>query len=648
MRALLLAGALVVIPLQAAAEDWKPWVPAKGIEAGGPLDASACLDPPAGKHGFLTVRGGRFFFEDGTPARFFGVNIQGGEALPTHRRAEELAGRLAWMGCNLVRLHLVDAAWAAPNLFDPAHRDTQHLSAEALDRLDFFISQLRARGIYTYLDLLARRRFSSEDQVADWKELEGGAKGVAQYNRRIIELQKRFARDLLTRINPYTGRSLAAEPALALIDLINESSLFRLPEWAEKIPLVYREELSRLWEGYQRDRGGVLEPPVSCWEGAHPRVQEFYTYLQASYFDELSEYLRGLGLRIPLAGSNLSVEGGDLLTNARLDFVDRHAYWDHPQGGYGARVRFHNRPLLASLEKGNPVVRLSRQQVEGKPFVVSEWSIPWPHEYRAAGPLVMAVYGLFQGWDGLLQFNYQGDFEPARILSNFDASAQPEVLLQIPVAARLFHRRDVRLGKKRLLYPILPEPNIPLPASLVHRVERSVGGESPRGSAGLGRAPWTSDTGEIRWDPEAGWMTVDTPRTKAAIGRLPASGLRLEHVTWKTAGPFAALILSSLDDRPVDESRRLVLIAVARAENSGTVYSADRTQLRDPGRPPILLEPVTGSVRIAHRGRTLEGVFALDSGGQRTASVPVRRKRGMIEIPLAAGHAYEIDFGAER
>ena len=72
-----------------------------------PIDISYLFEDekPAGKHGFLTVQGERFVFEDGTPVRFWGTNLNSGACFPEKPYAEKLAKRLAAYGCNMVRFH---------------------------------------------------------------------------------------------------------------------------------------------------------------------------------------------------------------------------------------------------------------------------------------------------------------------------------------------------------------------------------------------------------------------------------------------------------------------------------------------------------------------------------------------------------------
>ena len=78
-----------------------------------PIDISYLFEAekPAGKHGFLTVQGDRFVFEDGTPVRFWGTNLNSGAAFPDKDYAVKLAKRLAAYGCNIVRLHQMDSEW---------------------------------------------------------------------------------------------------------------------------------------------------------------------------------------------------------------------------------------------------------------------------------------------------------------------------------------------------------------------------------------------------------------------------------------------------------------------------------------------------------------------------------------------------------
>ena len=66
-------------------------------------------EKPAGKRGFVRCVDDHFEFEDGTLARFWGVNFNGGSCFPEKKDAEKIALRLAKYGVNMVRYHQLDA-----------------------------------------------------------------------------------------------------------------------------------------------------------------------------------------------------------------------------------------------------------------------------------------------------------------------------------------------------------------------------------------------------------------------------------------------------------------------------------------------------------------------------------------------------------
>lgn len=256
-----------------------PWkTPSRAL-----VDASFLLDSPAGKHGQLEVRKGHFHFQHGPRVRFWGVNLSGEGCLPPREIAPRLADRLAKFGFNLVRFHGLDSGWGK-TLFPKDAPDTQHFDPAQLDKLDYLIAQLEQRGIYINLNLHVARKFKPGDGLPQTEYL-GYAKYCVIFNPRMIELQKDYARKLLTHRNPYTGRTYAEDPAVVIIELTNENSLFggwtrgflrgqqtkRNPgTWAD-IPPYYGEELTRFYNEWLRQRYRTREKLAAAWgEGARP------------------------------------------------------------------------------------------------------------------------------------------------------------------------------------------------------------------------------------------------------------------------------------------------------------------------------------------------------------------------------------------
>src|SRR5574340_983600 len=137
---------------------------------GSVVDLSFLLDAPAGKGGFLRVRNGHLAKPDGTRIRLWGVNITevapGSVHFPLKEDAAFWAATLARFGVNCVRLHFVDLE-APKGIIAAGRDDTREFDAEQLDRLEFFIAELKKRGIYSNLNLNVGRKYKAGDGVRD-------------------------------------------------------------------------------------------------------------------------------------------------------------------------------------------------------------------------------------------------------------------------------------------------------------------------------------------------------------------------------------------------------------------------------------------------------------------------------------------------
>jgi len=199
-----------------------------------PVDISFVFEDekPAGKHGFLKVDGENLRFEDGTLAKFWGVNFNGGACFPDKDYAPKVAQRLAQAGCNIVRFHQLDAEFGSPNIFAYTKgrlvRTTRQLDPKSMDALDYLVYCLKQEGIYIYLDMLTYRQFKEADGVVDAHLLPPAAKPWCITDPVLLQLQKEFATQLWTHHNPYTNLDYKDDPVFVFTEIINESDLFQM------------------------------------------------------------------------------------------------------------------------------------------------------------------------------------------------------------------------------------------------------------------------------------------------------------------------------------------------------------------------------------------------------------------------------------
>lgn len=247
----------------AAAVGWAENVPPMFpfvISYDAPDNASSMahlLDAPAGTHGFVRVEDGRFATDAG-PIRFHATNITGPANFPAHEVAEKLAGRLARLGINCVRLHFMDT-WYVNFMPQPAQAlladDSQtqrNLDPKQLDKLDYLIAAFKRRGIYVNMNLHVGRTLDERDGFENSQGLPKMNKGVGQFVPRMIELQKEYAQKLLTHVNPYTGNAYTDEPCVAMIEISNEDGLtrFHFDGTFDRLPEPYASELRRQWNDW--------------------------------------------------------------------------------------------------------------------------------------------------------------------------------------------------------------------------------------------------------------------------------------------------------------------------------------------------------------------------------------------------------------
>jgi len=89
-------------------------------------------------------------------------------------------------------------------------------------------------------------------------------------------------------------------------------------------------------------------------------------------------------------------------------------------------------------------------------------------------------------------------------------------------------------------------------------------------------------TGQLAWhhgDAERSYVTVQTDRSQACIGFLKDVRGPLPNLAATVENGFGAIVLTSLEDRPIATAGRLLLVTTARSANTGMKWNEERTTL---------------------------------------------------------------------
>lgn len=468
------------------------------------LDLRSLNESRAGQGGFVrrSADGNSFVLADGAPVRFWAVNIDTGlyygpgevswsqdrDYLKLARRTfdpERLKQHARWlakMGVNLVRLNVS----LPPKM--PGSQLTE-VNEPVLDEVFRIVAAMKEEGIYTAISpYWPHANFLNVD-TSHWglagyetpSTWDTGTPlwGLLFFNERLQAAYREWLRALYTRPNPYTGTPLAAEPAVAIIQLVNEDSLLFGTE-----PEIRPEQRAILAAKFTHDvitRYGSLAAAQSHWgdavlpgdtsellqlltmekirDAASPLLQKrvadqfrFYVETMRSFYVGTERFLRDeLGCHQLINASNWRT-----IDDRRMLAAERYAYTanevigvntyfasEHrgPERGYRVNVgdTYRNMSALTEARLFPPLVK----HVDGLPMFMSESTWVYPNFHQSEAPLLVAAYGAMSGIDAYAWHTFRAAPEydtDILFLQNKWNNAHPALAAGFPAAALIFRR----------------------------------------------------------------------------------------------------------------------------------------------------------------------------------------------------------------
>ena len=614
------------------------WLPIRfdgKTAANSPLDFSGFRDMPAGKYGRIVAnREGHLVFENAPEKRIrlFGPNLVGTANYLDRKTAEDFIEKAERLGYNTIRFHHFEN-----DLLDRKAQDSLTIDPVKLDQLHYLFARLKERGFYLCIDLYASRRLKAGDNIPEFDNTgEFSMKNLVCISPAALENWKEFARRVLTAKNPYTGMTMAEDPALYALNLVNENTL--ITEWdcvrtsraaAEIIRKRFREYLKR---------PGTPQPDDNVRENG--LFIEFLQQLQADCIAEQMRFLRNeLKLKALITDLNHQHQFTLAGLRSKLDLVDNHQYWDHPSfpmKRWNYPFCFRNQSAI-SLEAASPRL-LMPTRIFGKPFTVTEFNFCVPNTYRVECPTVFGGYAALQDWDGLYRFAWShgkpGMRNVNRVLSQFDIVNNIQAQMAERIMYLLFVRGDVRPAESAVAFSFKPEqirrvggnsragayPDAFSRLGLWGRIgtlpektdragvlkvdplengwERSLPQPARDALETLGKTGIvSSSTGELTLDKKRNQLRIVTPRSEVVTGTGDAA-CKVMRVSKMNC--YQTVALQSLDERPLTESGKLLLSHLTDLSNDQLQFDDDsRRVLRSWGKLPQMLEKGSAEVQLS-------------------------------------------------
>lgn len=725
---LLFAGVLLLCSCvsRCQAEDtnqWYPFTPQNRIEPG-EIGLQDWFDTPAGRDGRI-VRSHDKLLYNGQAIKLWGLNNTYSTCAPQKDLAEKRAAFYPKYGINSVRLHKYadGTGWGGIQAAD----SFVEFDSEALDRMDYYVAQLKKHGIYVKLSSTFGVKLGPADgkyvpYMNEFGQMKGNrlatGHGSIFLSRELQDLQIQQIVNILKHRNSYTGLTYAEDPAVFVVELFNEDSAlwFGVMPILQKIPTL-RERTAQKFSDWLRAKYGSHEGLVKAWgaaaidsfknEGfagehldkrnvapagnpwfydpaqlagsqAAKKQRLFDTMLflyetQNDFYGRYVKAIRATGYEGEILGSNWQAGRAfshyyNLHSDSLVGLIDRHNYFGGASRGLKPGA-FDNASMLCAA--GSALLSSGMQQVSDRPFMLSEWIHVVPNEWGAEGPAIIGAYGMgLNGWDVSYMFQNSdaGGFSSKIGGQPWDVTA-PQILGVFPAVARQVLRGDVKesgVVAKRLVHvPSLYQGKLGFEDNVAQQndVKTFDSDKVPAGTLAVARCvvefsdeykdtpvfdltPYRKDgclvssTGELRWYEGSsrldGYITIDTDATTAVVGFAQDKVCALGEVTIRPQCRFAAIYVTAREpDKTIRTSKNLLIVAMARARNTGQQLNQTEDQILAPGAGPILMEPVKAEITIHRTGSPK--VVVLDHDGFSTGQT----------IPVADG-AFTIDGARDK
>ena len=417
-----------------------------------------------------------------------------------------------------------------------------------------------------------------------------------------------------------------------------------------------------LMDGESIENGTVtVYSNLEVTERVNDRLR-FLAETEKRFFDGMRVFLKTeLGTRALVTGT-IAFGPLGVFAQSDMDFIDSHSYWQHP--------RFPRRQwdpadwLIGQLPMTDHpdearLFAIASEKLAGKPFTLTEYNHPAPLDSQAECVPMVASFAAAHDWDGIWFYTYSHsgtDWNRQIMSSYFDIDTNPSKWGFMNAGAMLY-----RFGGIDPLPSIQPVPMVdaadPIgslaPGWLAHR-SNMLGVLGDKGKIGwqdmLSRRicgaypsiPLAGTTTTVSAEPTHIDWTVESGKGLYFVtGRsgyvLSGDTRRFESVSKGKAAlaapGFAVMTVTAMDQQKLADSKKILITACGRCENTGMKFSADRTTVgTNWGTAPVRIEPVSGWVALPAGSWK---AAALKPDGTTDAEVPVDIRDGKPVLRLS-------------
>jgi hypothetical protein len=335
----------------------------------------------------------------------------------------------------------------------------------------------------------------------------------------------------------------------------------------------------------------------------------FLAITEKSFFDGMYHYVKkDLGCTALVTGTIVFGPLG-LYGQSDMDFVDAHAYWNHPEfpGRSWDPVNWNVEQTAAvDRPEKSTLIELASERLAGKPFTVTEYCEPAPNDFQSEEVPEIASFAAAQDFDGVWLFDYGAVPTPDHFENFFDHGGNPSKWGFMSAAAAIYRGGAIQpLAGSKTISLVSPNDDMRLLCSLQSKYN-------------LNLYPALEEVANIKWPDYLNDQMRVTFEKFPLIAEAPPSATHFTNemtgkqgtysgsstgaIVWigRTTGAnptFASIIATAMDGQPFSQTHRILIATCGQCENSGMMFTPDHKSVGQHwGHGPVNIETIDGSI----------------------------------------------------
>jgi hypothetical protein len=363
-----------------------------------------------------------------------------------------------------------------------------------------------------------------------------------------------------------------------------------------------------------------------------------------------------------------------LYAQSDMDFIDAHAYWQHPQfprKSWDSSDWLIEQKAMTDYPQQSTLIELAAQRLAGKPYTVTEYNHPAPLDSQAQCVPMIASFAAAQDWDGIWLYTYShsnNNWNRDFLNSYFDIDTNPAKWGFIPAGAAMFRFSGINRFQSEqsflcreivssplesavglhhnyngsLLHYLQDQwrqiaPNRTLSDILTHEIQTIVLSFSHVYGKYVSPTQYT----KIDWNTlnaNKGAYFTESGGTMALAGSADSFTKTTNGLLQIISPAQASITITPLDNKQIFQSSKILITTCGRCENTDMKFSDDRRTVgTNWGKGPVQIETVEGTIDLSKLLKETNKVkiFALNPNGTKKTEVPVTNSK--IELSSKYG-----------